>query len=101
MPRRRRPVRVESCGRRLAPLREEGVLIIGSGFMTYALSFLRRADWMGSSPTARVVEGQRTSTSGPPTRWRRGDVDTFAACPGKAPGMPYAHPMVDHYVRCL
>ena len=28
----------------------------------------------------------------------RGDVDTLAACRSAAPGMPYAHPTVDHYI---
>ena len=28
----------------------------------------------------------------------RGDVDTLAAYKSKAPGMPFAHPTVDHYV---
>ncbi|NUT37908.1 MAG: dioxygenase, partial [Hamadaea sp.] len=28
----------------------------------------------------------------------RGDVDTLAAYASKAPGMPYAHPTVDHYI---
>ena len=28
----------------------------------------------------------------------RGDVDTLAAYASRAPGMPYAHPTVDHYI---
>ena len=27
-----------------------------------------------------------------------GDLDTLAAYRSKAPGMPYAHPTVDHYI---
>ena len=41
------PQRLLDLGRRLRPLRDEGVLVIGSGFLTHGLPFLR--DW---SPNA-------------------------------------------------
>jgi 4,5-DOPA dioxygenase extradiol len=56
------PVRLMRLGERLRPLRDEGVLVIGSGFLTHGLPFL--------------------------TDWR---------LDATAPGMPYAHPTVEHY----
>jgi len=88
------PGRLLDIGRRLRPLREEGILVVGSGFMTHGLPFMTR-----EMLTGQVVP----SWSADFDAWAadalsRGDVDTLAAYASKAPGMPYAHPTVDHYI---
>jgi 4,5-DOPA dioxygenase extradiol len=89
------PAKLLDLGRRLAPLREEGVLIIGSGFMTHGLPFLRPADFApGTPPPGWSKDFDDWAADA----LRRGDVDTLAAYASKAPGMPYAHPTVDHYI---
>ena len=89
------PAKLMALGRRLAPLREEGVLIIGSGFMTHGLPFLRRADFVpGSPPPGWSQDFDEWAADA----LARGDVDTLAGYATKAPGMPYAHPTVDHYI---
>ncbi|GAA5038352.1 4,5-DOPA dioxygenase extradiol [Thermocatellispora tengchongensis] len=87
------PARLLGLGARLAPLREEGVLVIGSGFMTHGLPFI----------TSDMLRGAVPSWSADFDAWAadalaRGDVDELAAYRTRAPGMPYAHPTVDHYI---
>lgn len=79
-------------GRRLQPLRDQGVLIIGSGFMTHGLPFL--SDW--------TLRAQPPSWSQDFDAWANealesGNVDELASYQAKAPGMPYAHPTVEHF----
>ena len=85
------PVRLMDLGARLRPLREEGVLIIGSGFLTHGLPFLRdfRVDAAAPGWSAEFDAWACEALA-------RGDVDELAAYATRAPGMPYAHPTVEH-----
>jgi 4,5-DOPA dioxygenase extradiol len=85
------PASLLSLGERLRPLREEGVLIIGSGFLTHGLRFL----------TEFRIEAEAPGWSSDFDAWASealadGDVDELAAYAERAPGMPYAHPTVEH-----
>ena len=85
------PARLMDLGRRLRELRGNGVLVIGSGYMTHGLPYL---DW--SRPDS--VPGWSSDFD----LWAaealgRGDVDALSDFRHQAPGMPYAHPTVEHY----
>ncbi len=86
------PTRLLKLGERLRPLRDEGVLIIGSGFLTHGLPFLTEfridAAAPGWSQDFDTWAGEALA---------RGDVDALASYKSQAPGMPYAHPTVEHY----
>ncbi len=86
------PHRLMRLGERLRPLRDEGVLIIGSGFLTHGLPYLKEfridADVPGWSKDFDLWAGDALT---------RGDVDLLSDYRAKAPGMPYAHPTVEHY----
>ncbi|NKQ53255.1 dioxygenase [Amycolatopsis sp. K13G38] len=78
-------------GRKLKPLRDEGVLIIGSGFFTHNLSAMR------------------VGTHGQPPQWstefdqwgndmlRAGDLDALLDFERKAPAAQLAHPRIEHF----
>ncbi len=87
------PAHLFALGRRLAPLRDEGVLIIGSGFMTHGLPFVH--DYFVGKPGAPQwsVEFDQWAAEA----LNRGDVDELFAFRERAPGMPYAHPTVEHF----
>jgi len=86
------PVRLMELGARLRPLRDEGVLIIGSGFLTHGLPFLE--SWRIDAP-APGWSSDFDAWAG--EALARGDVDQLASYRSLAPGMPYAHPTVEHY----
>ncbi|MDO8308611.1 MAG: class III extradiol ring-cleavage dioxygenase [Actinomycetota bacterium] len=87
------PLRLLEIGRALQPLRDHGVLIIGSGYLTHGLPFLR--DWR---PEAAPPGWSRDFDAWAAEALDRGDVDALAGYRDMAPGMPYAHPTVEHYV---
>ena len=87
------PHRLLSLGARLRPLRESGVLVIGSGFLTHGLPFLTQA---------MITDGFVPGWSSEFDCWAgealaRGDVEALADF-RRAPGMPYAHPSADHFL---
>jgi 4,5-DOPA dioxygenase extradiol len=88
------PDRLLELGRRLRPLRDEGVLVIGSGFMTHGLPFLSREHWgNGANPPG----WSRDFDAWAAEALAKGDVDTLTRFASQAPGMPFAHPSVEHY----
>ena len=83
--------RLLALGARLRALRESGVLVVGSGFMTHGL---QHVDWR----RPHVVPGWSSEFD----LWAadalaHGDVDELAHFRTRAPGMPYAHPTVEHF----
>ncbi|MFF9285770.1 dioxygenase family protein [Streptomyces griseosporeus] len=83
------PVRLMEIGRRLAPLRDEGVLIVGSGFFTHNLAALRHA---GGVPgwSAEFDDWGRRALEG-------GDVDALLDFTHTSPAGRLAHPRTEHF----
>jgi 4,5-DOPA dioxygenase extradiol len=86
------PGKLIELGKRLRPLRDEGVLIIGSGFMTHGLPYIR--DWS--------IDAKAPGWSSDFDQWAadaisRGDVDMLASYKDLAPAVNYAHPTVEHF----
>jgi len=86
------PHHLFEIGKRLAPLRDEGVLIIGSGFMTHGLPFIH--DYFLGKPGAPQwsIDFDQWAMEA----LNHGDIDELFAFREKAPGMPFAHPTVEH-----
>lgn len=84
------PGRLLDLGRRLQPLRDEGVLIVGSGFLTHGLPFLREFR-IEAAPPGWSVDFDLWAAEA----LAAGNLDTLADF-RSAPGMPYAHPTVEH-----
>lgn len=85
------PQRLMKIGRSLRELRDHGVLVIGSGFTTHGLPFLTSDNFFaGAIPGwSRDFDAWAAELLG------SGDVDSLADY-STAPGMPLAHPTVEH-----
>lgn len=86
------PEKLLDLGRRLQPLRDEGVLIIGSGFTTHGLPFLR-----DMRPEASAPGWSKEFDAWAGERFAAGDVESLIRFRTDAPGMPYAHPTAEHW----
>jgi 4,5-DOPA dioxygenase extradiol len=83
--------RLMAIGERLRTLREQGVLVIGSGYMTHGLPFI---DW---NDLDSVPGWSSDFDLWAADALARGDVEELARFRAAAPGMPYAHPTVEHF----
>lgn len=85
------PKALLAVGQALAPLRDEGVLITGSGFITHNL----RAGWRGLEPWAQDFDGWVQE------KLVARDVDALLDYRAKAPGVNESLPTHEHFVPLL
>lgn len=86
------PAELFSLGQRLAPLRDEGVLIIGSGFFTHNLSALNMSDPAVAAP-AWSSEFDHWGAEALAAR----DFDALLDFESKSPSARMAHPRTEHF----
>ena len=84
------PARLMEIGRRLAPLRDEGVLIVGSGFFTHNLAALRHAGEGVPSWSSEFDDWGRQAL-------QARDWDALLNFLDRAPAGRYAHPRTEHF----
>ncbi|QDP97709.1 dioxygenase [Microlunatus elymi] len=86
------PVALLKLGNRLRSLRQEGILVIGSGFMTHSFAVFDRPELLGHIKAFDQWAADALA---------RGDVDALTDYQAKAPGAAIAHPTADHFVPLL
>lgn len=82
------PRRLMEMGRKLAPLRDEGVLIVGSGFFTHNLAALRHRGVPGWSAEFDAWGREALAAS---------DIDSLLDFEAKSPAGRLAHPRTEHF----
>ncbi|MFC6880001.1 MULTISPECIES: dioxygenase [Actinomadura] len=85
------PERLFEVGRRLAPLRDQGVLIVGSGFTTHNLRE------MSPGPDAPAPAWSREFDDWTERAVAAGDIDALLDFRTKAPAARVAHPRTEHF----
>ena len=86
------PAELLAVGRALAPLRREGVLVIGSGFLTHNLRALRLQETPG---WARDFDAWSADAIA------RRDIDALLDYRARAPGVRESLPTHEHFVPVL
>jgi 4,5-DOPA dioxygenase extradiol len=74
-------------------LRAQGILVIGSGFMTHGLPYLTPDMFYGNQVPGWSAEFDAWAAAALADR----DIDELSAFRSNAPGMPYSHPTVEHF----
>ncbi len=87
------PASLVDIGRRLAPLRDEGVLIVGSGFSTHNLREMRMDRPAYAPPPAWSAEFDDWLS----TAVSKGAIDDLIDFQNKAPAAFLAHPRTEHF----
>lgn len=87
------PMTLVRIGNRLRALREEGVLVIGSGFMTHGLPYMTSEMWLDNAVPGWSSEFDAWADQAV----ARMDIDELADYRAKGPGSRYAHPTVEHF----
>ena len=87
------PQRLFALGERLAPLRDEGVLIVGSGFTTHNLAWFNPSASSDAAPPTPSAEFDHWAAEAV----GRGDVDAVLDFLAKAPAAREAHPRTEHW----
>ncbi len=87
------PSELYQMGRALAPLREQGTLIIGSGFTTHNLRWANMRVAPDYAPPAASVEFDQWAAE----TVAAGDVDALLDYARRAPAAQQAHPWPDHW----
>ena len=86
------PAALLALGQRLRALRDEGILVIGSGFMTHSFEIMRDP---GLTPYLTAFDEWAIDAVA------RDDIDALSDFRHKAPGVGIAHPTSDHFVPLL
>jgi 4,5-DOPA dioxygenase extradiol len=86
------PEALLALGRRLRVLRQEGVLVVGSGFVAHSFAVMR---------DPRLAGHVRAFDEWAADALARGDVEALVDHRVKGPGAAVAHVMADHFVPLL
>ncbi|WP_203218164.1 dioxygenase family protein [Nocardia terpenica] len=86
------PAALYDLGRRLAPMRDEGVLIIGSGFFTHNLR-----EMIPGAPDGEPPAWSREFDDWGRETLAAGDVDALLNFRHTAPAAAHAHPRTEHF----
>lgn len=87
------PKALFDLGRQLAPLRDDGTLIVGSGFTTHNLQWFNPREASDAAPPTPSSEFDQWAQEA----MTAGDVDTLIDFAHRAPAPDQAHPRTEHW----